>query len=365
MSGAAGARGYLLQALTCVLESLDWNNEWKNVTIESSLSEKIDIIWEFQNGDKRAIQVKSSQNPFSKGDVDRWVAELQALVVNDPTIQAELQLIGNIATGVHVGKNGDVLVAQPLPLSFPILIGSAAHQLDKYLANRTFAPCPAFARELIIEGLTTRLSEMSTRRATYQLADFRTQLQTWLLHFYVRATDNAYSMQCEGLFGPVIFPAKDYDEIGLRQLGLVCNFYNGGQRTAIIEWVALQIEMKKKKATLEPVHLIVDLDEFMEDDEILRRGDRFNPFRPINIASYQSATATIVFRLTNEYDAFAVKPGDEFQIKVVAKLADAVTPRLFRKLKVVYPERLRDQAKAVSMAVQTFELPADLGAACA
>ena len=46
MSGQAGARGYLLQALVCLLDSLEPDENWVSVTIEpNEESDKVDILW--------------------------------------------------------------------------------------------------------------------------------------------------------------------------------------------------------------------------------------------------------------------------------------------------------------------------------
>ena len=45
MSGQAGARGYLVQSLICVLNSID-DHQWHSLSIEPNLaSDKVDVIW--------------------------------------------------------------------------------------------------------------------------------------------------------------------------------------------------------------------------------------------------------------------------------------------------------------------------------
>lgn len=64
--GQPAIRGYLVQTLIGLLELLDGKRPWTSVTLEPNVdSEKVDILWEFPDSTK-AVQVKSSQNPFSK-----------------------------------------------------------------------------------------------------------------------------------------------------------------------------------------------------------------------------------------------------------------------------------------------------------
>jgi hypothetical protein len=65
MGGKEGSRGYLYQAIISVLTSLT-DDDWEKVQIEPDTNnEKIDIIWDFPNNVKKAVQVKSSINNFT------------------------------------------------------------------------------------------------------------------------------------------------------------------------------------------------------------------------------------------------------------------------------------------------------------
>lgn len=76
MGGVEGARGYLYQAIACVLNSMRENN-WIKVQMEPVTSEdKVDIAYEYEDGSYKAIQVKSSINNFTKGEIFNWFKSL-------------------------------------------------------------------------------------------------------------------------------------------------------------------------------------------------------------------------------------------------------------------------------------------------
>ena len=67
--GQAAIRGYLVQTLIALLDALDDKKSWQSVTLEPNIeSDKVDILLK-NSAVAKAVQVKSSQNPFSRGDV--------------------------------------------------------------------------------------------------------------------------------------------------------------------------------------------------------------------------------------------------------------------------------------------------------
>ncbi|MED4253347.1 hypothetical protein P4689_12135 [Priestia megaterium] len=94
MGGREGGRGYLYQSIATLLGSLN-NDEWKYVEVEvESDNDKIDIQWEYNDGKKTVVQVKSSQNNIPKGSMIKW---LKDLTEDAPEAdQFQLFLIGNV-----------------------------------------------------------------------------------------------------------------------------------------------------------------------------------------------------------------------------------------------------------------------------
>ncbi|MBE1556003.1 hypothetical protein [Sporosarcina limicola] len=97
MGGREGARGYLFQAVVAVLSSLT-ESTWEKVTLEPSEShEKVDILWEYSNGDRKVTQVKSSINNFSEKIISDLLKEL---IKDEPSAETyELILVGQLSQG--------------------------------------------------------------------------------------------------------------------------------------------------------------------------------------------------------------------------------------------------------------------------
>lgn len=92
MGGKEGARGYLYQAFSSVLEALTDQSSWDKIYIEFPTSnDKVDIALEKQNHIIKCIQVKSTINLFNKSDVVKW---LEDLVKDITSPEYELFLIG-------------------------------------------------------------------------------------------------------------------------------------------------------------------------------------------------------------------------------------------------------------------------------
>lgn len=61
MGGQAGVRGYLIQALIAVLNSLNKKDKWISVSVEpNDESEKVDICWKYEDSKVKVVQVKST-----------------------------------------------------------------------------------------------------------------------------------------------------------------------------------------------------------------------------------------------------------------------------------------------------------------
>lgn len=103
MSGSAGARGYLYQAIASILEA-SCNDEWEGIVLEEQSSdEKIDISLYKERRIIKCIQVKSSKNQFIKSDAVKWMNEL----INDDMGEQhiELYLIGQCNKQIVSLKN--------------------------------------------------------------------------------------------------------------------------------------------------------------------------------------------------------------------------------------------------------------------
>jgi hypothetical protein len=78
MSGSSGIRGYLLQTIVTLLDTLTNESVWDSMAVEpNNESEKVDISW-YMSGDLvKVTQVKSSQNQINIPNVREWASELE------------------------------------------------------------------------------------------------------------------------------------------------------------------------------------------------------------------------------------------------------------------------------------------------
>ena len=94
MGGKEGGRGYLYQGIVAVLEALR-RNDWDRIYIEfPTEGDKVDIALKSADTITDAIQVKSTVNSFSKGDISKW---LKDIITDYPCQRYCLVLIGNCA----------------------------------------------------------------------------------------------------------------------------------------------------------------------------------------------------------------------------------------------------------------------------
>jgi hypothetical protein len=159
--GQTAIRGYLIQTLIALLDALEDGREWQSVTLEPNVdSDKVDILWKYSDGTK-AVQVKSSVNPFSKGDIERWAMELESWREAD---EYELVLVGIPAspTVARIRKEGTVAVPPPKNLDLPAFKEQAAHRLDRLLQKHDLYRGDADHREMLAGALSEKLATLST-----------------------------------------------------------------------------------------------------------------------------------------------------------------------------------------------------------
>ena len=159
--GQTAMRGYLIQTLIALLTALDNESGWLSVTLEPNIeSDKVDILWQYPNG-TRAIQVKSSQNPYSKNDVERWATELESW---REASEYELVIVGTPASPAvaRIRIVGSVVVQPPKNLDLRAFSEQAAHRLDGFLRNHDLHPGDAKHRELLAGALGAKLATLST-----------------------------------------------------------------------------------------------------------------------------------------------------------------------------------------------------------
>jgi hypothetical protein len=182
MSGKAGSRGYLIQSMITVLNSLA-DSEWESICIEpNDEAEKVDVKWTYSNKVK-VTQIKSSQNQITKGMAEGWCEELKA-AKSDATIPTifELILIGPINYDLSLVKDlEDVQIPTPQPLNINSLIDLSSNALDKFLESNSVTKLPPYAREVVIESLISKYSGLSTNGSELLRSDFLKDIREKIL----------------------------------------------------------------------------------------------------------------------------------------------------------------------------------------
>lgn len=116
MGGKEGGRGYLYQGIVAVLEALR-RNDWDRIYIEfPTEGDKVDIALKSADTITDAIQVKSTVNSFSKGDISKW---LKDIITDYPCQRYCLVLIGNCAVSA-VDSQIELLRSQATELTYEV-----------------------------------------------------------------------------------------------------------------------------------------------------------------------------------------------------------------------------------------------------
>lgn len=178
MSGQAGGRGYLVQAVVSVLDALADDHDWVSVAVDPNVAlDKVDILWQYPNR-RKVVQVKSSQNQINVPDVKAWATELEKSIAAD---EYEIRLIGPVSDQVSkLGEHGKVKVPTPQPLDLHALRWQAAHQLHRYTHSKKLPAPSASILELMGDGLITRFSAFAAKGKQIDRAEFDELLSTWI-----------------------------------------------------------------------------------------------------------------------------------------------------------------------------------------
>lgn len=177
MSGQDGNRGYLIQTVIALLESLN-RSDWDQLTIEPAhASDKIDISW-YGASAIRACQVKSSINQINQPDAQKWAAELETQSTAD---ELTLILVGPCSSSVaRMGSQGKVAIPCPKSLDFKGMLGFAAHLLDRFLVHENINAQSPNHRELMVRALITELSIFASDGAPIKRRNFVELLKSWV-----------------------------------------------------------------------------------------------------------------------------------------------------------------------------------------
>lgn len=177
MSGQDGIRGYTVQSIIALLDSLS-RSDWDTLTIEPSHDlDKIDILWSGPLK-TRAYQVKSSINQINLPDAKKWAVDLESESIAD---ELALILIGPCSQSVaRIKRCGAVDIPCPKSLDIEGMLGQAAHLLDIFLVNESFHSQSPSHRELMVRALVAEMSFLSSNSTPFGRSEFIALLKKWL-----------------------------------------------------------------------------------------------------------------------------------------------------------------------------------------
>ncbi|OMQ86036.1 hypothetical protein [Burkholderia pseudomallei] len=290
MGGREAIRGFAVQTLICLLDSLWANGQWAAVTLEpDSDNDKVDIYWEYADGSTLAQQVKSSQNQIGKGDVVTWCKQLKASHAAD---KYQLMLAGPIAAAVmDDAPFDDVEVPTPTSMDTLALLDQAITKVDRYLTAKSIEPLPLPLRESLIYELVARMLQAAIGGKRMPREEFDGWLLSGITASYPHAVSQRLTTNCAVLWsvvevaGPMAISERAFELI------LPLTVVNGGASTAVVEMFLLRVWSATREMRYRPECVISE--KFAEPYGTRRRLGR--PFGDFAIAPQSSVQQSVLF----------------------------------------------------------------------
>jgi len=190
MGGQEGMRGYLIQTIIAVLESLD-KNDWKSVCIEPTDEEqKVDIKWTYEDGAKSVYQVKSSKNPFTLSDAKTWSNEL---IDSTPNAKSyTLFLVGRLSDNLYKNKSTLSVDLHHKDLDFESLNAQIIVLIEKFYSGRNKGKITYGVRDILANSLTLDFAKSSIVGKVIIKNEFENLLLSWIASIEKMASQNPY-----------------------------------------------------------------------------------------------------------------------------------------------------------------------------
>lgn len=134
MNAHYAIKGYIIQTVVAVLDSFNDKN-WITVCVEpNDESEKVDIVWEYNDGTKKVMQVKSSINPFTLPAVTKWANELESTSPN--ASEYRLFLVGRIDDSTHKKSKIDNVILENIDISVFDFNALVLTKINEFFENK-------------------------------------------------------------------------------------------------------------------------------------------------------------------------------------------------------------------------------------
>jgi hypothetical protein len=325
MGGREAIRGFAIQTLVCILDSLRDGRDWSDVTIEpDSGNEKVDVIWTNADGSRLAQQVKSSKNQISKASVVLWCSELKQ---SQSANKYQLILSGPVAATVLLEQPFDD-VEVPTPASFDALalIDQAMTGLDRFLDRNGIGTLPLALRESIVHELSGKLLIGSIHGKTMGRSDFEGWLFKCVLDSYPQAISQRLSENCVVLWNFVELSGEVGEERSF-EMAIPLTVVNGGAFTAVIEGFLLRV--RSPSSEMRYVSSCV-IDSAQNRNYMERRLESV-PFGDIAVLPNSSSAVYLVFSSLRSMhsDGWRWSPGN-YKFELLVKYSTSALPVLVR-----------------------------------
>lgn len=317
MGGREAIRGFAVQTLICLLDSLSSDDNWIAVTLEpDSVNDKVDIHWEYVDGSTCAQQVKSSKNQISKGNVEAWCRDLKA---SGAASKYQLMLAGPIAAAVlEDAPFHGVDVPTPTSVDTLALLDQAITKVDRYLTAKSIDPLPIALRESLIYELVARITQAAIQGRRMLRHEFDGWVLSTITASYPEAVNQRLTANCAVLWSVLEFAAPTDASAKAFELILPITVVNGGFSTAIVEMFLLRISLGKLEMRYRP-ELVIPME--LSEKHITRRL-RGQPFGDFAISPQASIQKSVLFVPVQQagYESGAWTPG-VYQIELFVKYA--------------------------------------------
>lgn len=161
MGGSDSIRGYMMQAVVCLLDALRVDKNWHSLTLEPDRGNtQVDFVWHTAAG-KRVVQVKSSLR-FNSAEVKRAAEDLEAVEAD----AYELILVSSNFDRVSDAKPLGKVALKLIHMDAVDLKARAADALDIYLTEWGYPHTTNDFRKAVASVLTEHLLASSVDSRT-------------------------------------------------------------------------------------------------------------------------------------------------------------------------------------------------------
>lgn len=200
MSGKESIRGYIIQTMIAILESLQ--RDWKCISVEpDTKNDKVDILWTENDSSENLYQVKSSINDFGKTEILSYLLDLYK--ENQNANSFRIILVGNASTKtkdffktiqnceieefeerfVELFPIRDKIMVEIYPFHLPTLDAAIITHIERYLSSKKIQ-VDIVTKELIYGGLMNQYMVFSTSGKKWTKSQFENKLLGWINYNY-------------------------------------------------------------------------------------------------------------------------------------------------------------------------------------